>query len=307
MRARHVALVVLIFGLVAAPAVMALSNPSASEVDDLLDRAEFLLRLGVVEQGATRAFDEASASLDTAVAQLAASDKTADERRRLTREIEAVQELLDFLTEYYQERFYGVFSLARLTVPTLLNNEAPSLTEQLYHSPQVAAIEVATRNFLVEINQHHHPHIVVRSSSGDRELENLILEILIRNGRTTPHTRRELIKVLTEQQLEAFDQGVSDPEFIGGLATALDAVNLFVLTIGTPVELEDATVISLRSDFFLPGEVISGSQVDASPDVRSESSDSLGFARDRRSQFRPIMVSQLLLLALAMALSLIHI
>ena len=301
MRVQRLALVVLIWALSAASSLVAQPTPAASEVDDLLDRAEYFLRLGVVEQGATRAFGEASASLDTAVAQLAASDETADERRRLTLEIEAVQEHLEFLTGFYKERFYGVFPLARVTIPTLLADDGFALTEQLFHPPHVAAVEVVTRGFLSQIDQYNRPRVVIRSTSGDRALEDLIWEILVRDNRAVPHTRRSLVKALDQQQLEAFDRGASNPELVHRLASALDAVNLFVLTIGTPVELEDATAISLRSDFFLPGEVVQGSPLEASLEIRSETSSYLGFARDRRSQFRPIMVSQLLLLALAMA------
>ena len=87
MRAARLARVVLICGLAVPFSPVVQSIAAASDVDDLLDRAEQSLRLGVVEQGATRAFVEASILLDTAVTQLAASNETADERRRLTREI----------------------------------------------------------------------------------------------------------------------------------------------------------------------------------------------------------------------------
>ncbi len=301
MRTQRLAWIVLICGLAVAPSVMAEPIPASSEIDDLLDRADLLLRLGTVERGATRAFGEASALLDTVVERLAASDATADERQRLSLEIEAIQEHLEFLTEFYGERFFGVFPLARVTVPTLLSEEGLALSEQLYHPPQVAATEVVTRSFLAHIDQHHHPHIVVRSSSGNRGLEILILEVLIRDGRITPHTRRELVRALDQQQLEAFDQGVTDPEMVDRLAAALDAINLFVLTIKPPVELEGATSISLRSDFYLPGEVVQGSPLEASLEIRSETSGFMGFARDRRELFRPIIASQLLLLVLAMA------
>ena len=301
MRAQRLPWVVLVCCLAVAPVSMAVPTPASSEIDDLLDRADLLLRLGTVEHGATRAFGEASALLDTAIERLAASDESADERRRLTLEIEAIQEHLDFLTEFYGERFFGTFPLARVTVPTLLSEEGLALSEQLYHPPQVAATEVVTQSFLAHIDQHHHPHVIVRSPSENRALEILILEILIRDGRITPHTRRDVVRALNHQQLESFDQGVSDPELVDRLATALDAINLFVLTIKPPVELEGATSISLRSDFYLPGEVVQGSPLEASLEIRSETSGFMGFARDRRELFRPIIASQLLLLALAMA------
>ena len=63
MRAQRLARVAPICGLAVAPAWIAQPAPATPEIDDLLDRAGLLLRLGTVERGATRAFGEASALL----------------------------------------------------------------------------------------------------------------------------------------------------------------------------------------------------------------------------------------------------
>ena len=301
MRVSRFPIVVLISILAAAPAAMALASTEASDIRDLVTRAEIQLRLGVKENGNSRSFEDAERLLETAEVQLAGTDLSSDERERLELEIDAVQEDLELLRELSEERFYGVFPLARLTIPTFLADDGFAVTEQLFHTPDEAAVEAATRAFLTQVDVFHRPHIVVRSSPVDRALENLVAVILRRDGRTTVHTRRGLVKALSPRELEAFDQGEPTPQLVDRVRSAVDAVNLLVLTVGEPVELDDATVHSLRGDFFIPGEVVQGSQAEASLVIRSQSLKYQGFARDRRSQFWPIIGTQLLLFGLAMA------
>jgi hypothetical protein len=301
MRASRFPLVVLISVLAAAPAAVVLASTEAPEIRELLTRAEIQLRLGVKEKGHGRSFEDADRLLVTAEAQLAGADVPSDEQRKLTLEIEAVREDLELLTERFEERFFGYFPLARLTIPTLLADDGYALTEQLFHPPGEAAAEAATRAFLTQVNIFHHPHVVVRSSPVDRAIENLVAEILLRDGRTTVHTRRALVEALDPLELEAFDNGEPSPQLVDRVRTAVDAVNLMVLTVGEPAELDEASVHSLRGDFYVPGEVVQGSQAEASLVIRSQSISYLGFARDRRSQFWPIIGTQLLLFGLAMA------
>ncbi len=301
MKKLRLPLAALICILAAAPVAMADPVDDGAAVRDLLDRAEFLLRLGVVDKGADRAFDAAHRELDAAEAKLSETELPSEERRQLALEIEAVREDLDLLTRLYAERFYGVFPLARLTIPTHLTDDGFAVTEQLFHPPDEAAVEVATWASLDRINDFKHPHVVVSSSPLDRELENLVTEILLRDGRTTVHTRREIIAALSAKELRAYDDCNLTSELIDRLMTAFDAVKLMVLTIGETTELGDVSVHTLRRDFFIPGKTVQGSLTEASLQIRTESSRFLGFARDRRSQFRPIVVTQLSLFGLALA------
>ena len=66
------------------------------------------------------------------------------------------------------------------------------------------------------------------------------------------------------------------------------------------MELDDAQVLTIHGDFFQPGTVIQGSPVDAPLFLRVESFDVVGSARDRRDQYRPIILAQLTLFALAL-------
>lgn len=298
-KAQMPSLTVLILVSITTSFAATLPAPDASLISAELDRAELLLRLGIVEKGAGRSFEEASDLLETTRQQLATADLTAEEKQRLEREAAAAEENLDLQTELYEDRFFGVFPLIRLIIPFLFANEGFGITEQVYHEPNEAAVRSATRALLTQINSFFHPHVVIRSSTKDRRLEILAFEDLLRDGRTTPHTRREVIAALSESELELFDGGEFDPRVFDRLRVAFDAADLMVLTFGTPVGFDDVLAIPLRADYSIPGETIQGSAADASLEIIAESSRYLGFARDRRAQVRPIIAAQLLLLVLA--------
>jgi len=292
---------VLTLVLVAIPAATAAPASDAAALSQELDRAELLLRLGVVEKGAGQSFEDASDLLQAAHEQLASAELTAGERQKLEHEIAAVDENLDLLIELYDGRFFGVFPLVRLTIPFLLADEGFALTEQLFHTPDEAATRSTTRALLNRIDTFFHPHVVIRSTSKDRRLEILAFENLLRDGRTTPHTRREVIEALSETELGSFDDGEFDKQIVDRLRIAFDAADLLVLTLGAPVEFDDVVAIPLRADHYIPGETVQGAPTDAPLEIVTESARYLGFARDRRGLSRPIIGLQLFLLVLAAA------
>lgn len=292
-------LAVLIVAPTAISAAAVQPAPDAAAISQELDRVELLLRLGVVEKGAGQSFEEASDLLRAAREHLALPGLTAEDRQELEREIAAVEENLDLLVEIYEDRFFGVFPLVRFTIPFLLTDEGFAFTEQLFHPPEEAAVRSATRALLNQIGTFFHPHVVIRSLSNDRRLEILAFENLLQGGRTTPHTRREIIEALSETELGSFDRGEFDPEIVDHLRIAFDAANLLVLTFAAPVEFDDVFAIPLRADYYIPGETVQGAQTDATLEIITESARYLGFARDRRDQSRPIIGLQLLLLVLA--------
>lgn len=292
-------LAALIVVLIAIPVTAAPPVPDAAAISRELDRAELLLRLGVVEKGAGQSFEDASDLLEAVREQLSATDLTGEERQELKREFAAVEENLDLLIELYDGRFFGVFPLVRLTVPFLFANEGFAVTEQLFHTPDEAAVRSTTRALFTQIDSFFHPHIVIRSATKDRRVEILAFEDLLRDGRTTPHTRREIIEALSEDELVSFDSGEFDPRVIDELRKAFDATNLMVLTFGTPTQYDDVLAVPLRADYAVPGETVQGSLVDASFEIITESAGYHGFARDRRGLARPIIAIQLLLLVIA--------
>jgi len=277
-----------------------LDAAQAEEIRDLAAQADALMRLGVAEKGASSAFEDASAMLTQAEELLSGADLSPASREALNLEIEAVRDDLEDLVEVYEERFYGVFPLARLTLPTLLAEEGLVVTEQLINSPDVAAVIMATRKVAELLDEYHHPYVLFRSSPANRRLENIAAEELLRDGRSTPFTRKTLVTALSQDQLAAFDRGELGPEITGRLASSIGAVNLLVLTIDQSVDLESAQVRTIHGQYFQPGEVIQGTPVDAPPFVMVETFDFIGSARDRRDQYWPIVTTQLILFVVAL-------
>lgn len=281
--------------------VSAAADVSAEpDANDLLDRADLLLRLGVAEQGAGRSFDEAGALLDKAAARIAHADVSAVDRAVLTREVDAVRDDLEILTELFSERFYGVFPLTRLTVSTLTEDEGLAVSEQLFHPPDIAAVLITTRKLLNQLDDYDHPHVVFRSSPTDRRLENIAAEVLLRDDRSTPHMRRALVEALSAEELAAFDRGELAPSLIERLLTTFDAVSLLILTVRQPEGIPEGSAIFLNGDFYTPGEVVQGSPMDASPVIRMVSFEYIGFTLDRRNQLWPIRGIELLLFGLSL-------
>jgi MFS family permease len=272
--------------------VTASSATASSEVNELLDQAETLMHMGVVDKGASRSFEEARALVETAASRFKELDLSPAESRSLSLELEAVQEDLRILTELYAERFYGIFPLVRLISSTSLEDEGLAFTEQMDHPPDTAAVVTAARKFLNQIDKYRHPHIVVTSVPADRRLENVVSELLLRDGRSTPQSRRALVAALSEEDLAALDRGEINSQLVDRLNAALASVNLIVLTVGQPVVFDNASVRSVQGDYYIHAK-----------SVRSESFEHFGFARDRRDQLRSIKVASLLLLVLAVTWS----
>jgi hypothetical protein len=273
---------------------------AARDIHSLAARADTLMRLGVAEKGASRSFEEATALLDEAEKRLANADLPPAVEEELRLESATVREDLTDLMALYEERFYGVFPLARLTVPTLLADEGLVIAEQLFHPPDVAGVIIATRKVAGLVDEYHHPHVVFRSSPENRRLENIAAEELLRDGRSMPYTRKTLVSALGPAELAAFDRGELDTEILDRLTTALNTVSLLVLTIGEFVELEDAHVLTMHGEYVQPGEVIQGSATEASPFLTVDTFSLVGSARDRRGQYWPIFITQLVLFGLAL-------
>ncbi len=294
-RTRTVCLVLLVFLQIGA----ANGADDAAQIRDLVAGADSLTRMGVVEMGAGRSFVEAAALLASAQERLAKADLSPADAAELSLEIDAVGQDIELLLDLYGDRFYGVFPLARLAVPTVLADEGLVVSEQLFNAPDVAATMVATRKVSNVLDGFPHPHIVLRSSPTDRRLEYVAFDELFRGGRSTPHGRTTLVAALNPEDLAAFDRGEFEPQLIDQLARAVGAASLLVVTVGRSAEFADAHTRTIHGDYFQQGEVIQGSPVDAPLFLRVETFDYFGSVRDRRNQFVPILIVQLLLFALA--------
>jgi len=301
-RLQQFALVCLACIVVVAPTTASESGSPSAAVNDLLNRAEALAQLGVVEKGAGRSFNDALDLVDTAAEHIEGLDLSPDERQALALEINMVRKNLEQLLELNEERFYGTFRLTRLVLPSLLAGDEPEPPEQLFHPPRLAASEIAARKFANEMREYDHPRIVMRGLSAEDGFDTLALQVFLGDERSLPVTRRQLVRALNADDLQAFDRGEFDPELIGRVLEACDAVSLVVLTVEPVFEVDEITVkVVFRGDLFVPGELVQGSPVGASVVIHSTSLVAAGMVRDRRDQFWPIVGAQLLLLALAMA------
>jgi hypothetical protein len=220
----------LMIGLISVP-LLAHASGTEDDVKLLIDRAETQMWLGISNKGSTDAFEDGLTRLEEASALVDSSDLSADTRSILRRQIREVQEQLEMLVDLYGDRFYGGFPLARLLVPTLLTEEGFAVTEQLFHPPAVAAIEVAGRGFSAKIDFIDVPRVVFRSMPRDPLLENVAFSVLAREGKTIPVNRRGLLRVLGPDGLAAFDAGDIDAEMIARIMASLDVESLIVATI----------------------------------------------------------------------------
>ncbi len=301
MKSLQLAFVFLLGIVIAVPCAATGSGSVSAEVDDLLDRADALVQLGVIEKGAGRSFEDAFDLVDAAAERLTDSSFSPDERQALALEIDAIREDLELMVELNEERFYGRFRLTRLVIPTLFSGDESEGPEQLIHPPRLAATEIAARKFTNEIRRFDHPRLVMRSSSADCKYDNVTLRMNLGDERSLPVTRRELVRALSTDEMRDFDGGSNDPELIGRLLDVCDAASLVVLTVEPVTVIDELTEkVVFRGDVFLTGEAVQGSPIGASVVIRSSSFVSYGIVRDRRDQFWPIVGVQMLMLALAM-------
>lgn len=178
-------------------------------------------------------------------------------------------------------------------------DEGFAFTEQLYHPPDVAAVNFALHGFLKQIGTHNHPHVLITSRPTDRQLENVVLDALLRDGRSSPIGSRMLVRKMRQDDLEALDRGEIDPSLVNRIISALNLSDMILVTVDKPAALQDATVRRVRGDYYIRGEVVQGSPVDASPTILGQRFEYFGFARDRRNQHLHIIGTSLLLLLLA--------
>lgn len=272
--------------------VITSSATDFSEIERLLDQTEQLLLVGVADKGGSRSFEDAIDLAEVAAERLDEADLSPAETRSLSLELKALQEDLDIFTELYADRFYGVFLLVRLINSALREDEGLALTEQMSQPPDVAAVVRATRKFLNQIDGYHHPHIIITSQPTSHRLENVAFEVLVRDGRSTPHTRRALVSVLSEADMDALDRGDISPQLVERIKSAFDNVDLIALTIGQRAAIDGLSFKTMQGDHYTYRN-----------NALSETFEFFGVAQDRRDQARSIGLASLLLLVLAISWS----
>ena len=85
----------------------------------------------------------------------------------------------------------------------------------------------------------------------------MALQVFLGDERSLPVTRRQLVRGLSTEELQAFDRGEFDSKLIGRLLEVCDAVSLVVLTVEPVIEVDEITVkVVFRGDRFVPGELV---------------------------------------------------
>lgn len=77
----------------------------SDEVSGLLDRAETHIKMGVVDKGAGRSFEEAMRLVKIAGEMQTELDPSQAETRNLALEIETIRKEIEIFSELYEERF----------------------------------------------------------------------------------------------------------------------------------------------------------------------------------------------------------
>jgi len=228
------------------------SAVEASDLRRLLNQAEGMLWLGLVEKGNPRAFEEALHLVEQARKHLEASELSPPEQALLSERIDAVRDDAAFYIEYSPRRFYGAYPLGRVISPVLMAAANDGVTEQLVENPVHFAVRKASQAIDEYMIGFGHPHVTLRSEPADRALESIAIEVLAEAPRPYPHSRRELLDTLTRDELAAYDRGEVSLEIADRLMSAFGAKSLLVVSIVQSIELADATMVLVEGKFFAP-------------------------------------------------------
>jgi len=283
--------VILVFACVSAVALAS----DARELESRLILADSLIKTGISELGASRSFEEAEELLAECEAILESGSLTDGDQFLYQKQFLAVREYLEIVEEASEKRFYRVFPLTRLMVHSVFEDEGLAVSEQLFYAADDAAAIKAARSISRQLAGYNHPQVVIRSSPPDRKLENIVAEVLVRKGTSTTHTRRKIISILDEGQLQAFDGGKLNMELVLDIFHSLHAENLVILSLSRYDRVAGGVSVIIKGGFYSPGESVQGSPVDATPIIRLQDFAFGGFARDRRGMHKPILVTEFVL------------
>lgn len=271
-----------------------------TEVPELLAQADMLILMGIRDLGAGRSFVEAEELVNRAAGELDSGRIPPVELENYRRQVDAVREDLENVTDLYAERFFGVFPLARLVNSFPSEDEGLTFTEQLYHPTDHAAALMVTRKMNAQLSDFHHPHVILRSSPPVRPLENLAAEELLRGGSTRVHSRRQLIQILDDKQLADFDSGNLTPEIVSHISHRLGAVSLVIISLSKSAPIKGVSGVLMEGSVYAPVKVIQANPREARPYLRTENFSFFAFARDRRDVFWPALLTEIFLLLTAL-------
>ena len=281
--------------------LLAITTPPRDAAADAFDEARFAAALhhadtyywfGMAERGNMRAYAKGLAHLGEAESLLASSSLPPAERGEAQARIDALRADLDEQAEIGHDTLYGVFPLFRFFAPTLFADQTNLATFELLDEPTVVVTTAASRQLAWAALKNWTPKAqldaVFVSQPRDEALENEALYVFNAIPKFFVHNQREAVEALTPDQREAFFRGTLTPEIRDALLDGFGIPELLVVLV-RGVDVVDGDTFS----------IVEGRLIDRTETLPRHRFQVMGFSRDRRMWFVPLLVATGGLLALA--------
>ena len=266
----------------------------AEKAESELVHAETYYWFGMAEQGNLAAFGKGLRHLDRAAGVVERGPFSDDEKRRYRARIEGLRTDLEGQIEIAHDTLYGLFPMTRFLARSIFADSTSLRTFEVIDDPTVMASTFAAKNLALETikqwTQRHQLDVVFTSVPHNPALENEALYLFNSHPKYFVHNLREVTDALDEQQLEEFQSGRVTPEIIKSLLDAFGVNDVLVVLV------READVIDGDYFYIVEGEIHHAGQESPTHDFAV-----MGFSRDRNAQFTPIVLTNLLFLALAYA------
>jgi len=229
---------------------------------------------------------------------LESSNLSKDASNIIIKEIDALSVDLEEQTRVHHDTLYGVFPLVRLLAPSLFIDDLALGTFELIDDPAVASITVAGKAFCEKVLQKWSSrpqlNVVFTSIPANKALENELLYIFNSYKRFYVHNFSSVVKALSPSQIDQFQAYDITPVIKQQLCKALRTSE--ILIVGA------RKVDIVNNDYFY---VVEGQLYNINNDDPTHSFLNMGFSRDRRVLFWPLIYGNLILLMLSIIIYLL--
>lgn len=267
------------------------ARASAQAATRHIRNARMFYWLGIEESGNLRAFRQSQTYLDKAAESLAAATVADTRREELRDEIDALRANVAHQRTLTEGTFYGSFPLVRLLVPTLFVTSGSASNYHLVEDPRLMAVRELAQSIRDDVMSDWttvpNMHVVFRGASLPPVFRSEFLRAFNESARFYVHPGEEVARTLPDSTLAAFrTEGPSAP-VIQTLRSAFGSP-LAVVSLTRPNRVGNAHMYQSTASVY--GE---------SATTPSHSIAQSTTVRDRRGQALPLLLCNLLLLALA--------
>ncbi len=271
--------------------------PAAQGIADAIQtrirHADSYYSLGLEEKGNVEAFRDGLDHLREAAGLLGSASLSSDQLQVFKQQIEALRVDIENQIRVHETTFYAVFPLVRLLTRSTLSQTHGAGTYELIRDPRQQAVNLAGHNLRDEVIARSpalpQMHVIFTSIPNDDVLENQLAFIFNSSPRFFVHNYREVSQALLPHQLAAFNAGTITPEMKTGLCRAFNISDLLVVTIHMTNQVDGNHFYLLDGRLFNPAR-----------NGPTHTFSQQGMIRDRREQRQPIIITNLLLMALAL-------